>query len=179
MTRYLLPCPCSQRIVGAPGQAGGTVRCPGCGADVPVPRLGALERLEKDAPAVGSRGAPVPWNAARALVMAGVVCTLGAAATAAALRGWRTAEDPVDETALRSAVTAAPVSEAHQSWLDFERLGIATRPVADEVRRWRRDRALGSLETVAWVTAAVGAAIAAIGAAVAASRRRPAADVVP
>lgn len=172
MMRYLLPCSCSRRIAVAAGQAGGSVRCPGCGADVAVPRLGELGRLEKVAaglaPGVSGRG----WNAARACFFGGVVVAVGAAATASWLRGWRSNVAPLDEAAIQAAVAAAPVAQVHDSWLAFERFGIARPPVAEEERRVRHAQALRGLETVAWLVAAAGAAAGAGGALVAAARRR-------
>jgi hypothetical protein len=47
MKRYLLPCVCSARIAVSAGQAGDRIRCPACGAEQPVPRLGELARLEQ------------------------------------------------------------------------------------------------------------------------------------
>jgi hypothetical protein len=81
MKRYLLPCVCSARIAVSAGQAGDRIRCPACGAEQPVPRLGELARLEPaaddgsdrlapghfrprgDGPAQGSPLAKRPWAA--------------------------------------------------------------------------------------------------------------------
>ncbi|MFM9024971.1 MAG: hypothetical protein ACKON7_06490 [Planctomycetaceae bacterium] len=171
MTRYLLPCSCSRRIAVAAGQAGGSVRCPGCGAAVAVPRLGELGRLERDAsgpePADAGRG----WNAARACLLGGVVVAVGAAAAAAWRRGWRSAVAPLDQAAVRAAVAAAPVEQVHESWLVYERYGIGRPAVAEEERRVRQAQAIRGLETVAWLTAAAGAA-AGVGGAIAAALRR-------
>lgn len=171
MTRYLLPCSCSRRIAVAAGQAGGSVCCPGCGAAVAVPRLGELGRLERDAsgpePADAGRG----WNAARACLLGGVVVAVGAAAAASWLRGWRSAVAPLDEAAVRAAVAAAPVEQVHESWLVYERYGIGRPAVAEEERRVRQAQAIRGLETVAWLTAAAGAA-AGVGGAIAAALRR-------
>jgi hypothetical protein len=174
MTSYLLPCSCSRRIAVAAGQAGGSVRCPGCGAALAVPRLGELGRLERVAagpePGAAGRG----WNAARACLLGGVVVAVGAAATASWLRAWRSNLAPLDESAVRAAVAAAPVGQVHESWLVYERFGIARPPIAEEERRVRHAQALRGLETVAWLAAAAGATAGVGGAVVAARRRRAA-----
>jgi hypothetical protein len=58
MKRYLLPCVCSARIAVSAGQAGDRIRCPACGAEQPVPRLGELARLEQATDAGSERHTP-------------------------------------------------------------------------------------------------------------------------
>lgn len=180
MTRYLLPCSCSRRIAVTAGQAGGTVRCPECGAELAVPRLGALGRLEPAVAGLERRPAGAGWNAARACLLGGVVVAIGAAATASWLRGWRSVIAPLDEAAVRAVVAAAPPAVVHDSWLAFERYGITRPAVPEEERRLRQARALRGLETAAWLTAAAGAAAGVAGAVVGAwhGRGQPT-DAVP
>jgi hypothetical protein len=159
MTRYLLPCSCSRRIAVGASQAGGSVRCPACGGEVAVPRLGQLATLDRDhaEPDAVSR----PWDAARAWLLVGVVVACGAVLVSVMLRGWRSAVAPLDEQAVRSAVAAAPIAEVHEAWLEFERLGIVRPPVPEEERRVRQARALAGVEAVAWLVVAAGAGTAA------------------
>ena len=43
---YLLPCPhCHESISVSPSQAGDSAKCPHCGGDAPIPKLGELRRL--------------------------------------------------------------------------------------------------------------------------------------
>lgn len=179
MTRYLLPCSCSRRIAVAAGQAGGSIRCPGCGAELAVPRLGELGRLDPEdsgPPATAGRGG---WNAGRACLLGGVIVAVVAAAVAAWLRGWRSDVAPLDESAIRAAVAAAPVGQVHDSWLAFERYRLARPAVAEEERRVRHARALQDLETIAWWVAAAGAAAGVGGAVVTRWLRRVAAAAPP
>lgn len=172
MKSYLLPCSCSRRIAVAATQAGGVVRCSDCGAMLQVPRLGELARLETASgePAGASAGAGGrEWNAARAVMLAGVVTALLAATAAGWLRGRRAGVAPIDAAAIMSAVAAAPSDQVHESWLDFERNGIARPPVREEQRRLDQARLLHALEKAAWIVAAAGC-LAAVAAALAAGR---------
>jgi len=179
MTRYLLPCPCSRRIAVAAGQAGGSVQCPGCGAELAVPRLGELGRLQPDLTDAAPRTPDRGWNAARACLLGGVIVAVGAAAVATWLRGWRAGVAPLDDSAIRAAVAAAPVEQVHESWLEFERRGIARPPVPEEERRQRQAQALKGLESAAWLTAVAGAAAGLVGALVAGGQRRATAEAPP
>lgn len=160
MKRYLLPCSCSRRIAVTAAQAGGAVRCPGCGADVAVPRLGALGLLE--APVEEPAAAEArDWNAARALVLAGIIAATIAVAAAGWLRVRRSAVAPIDEPVIRTAVAAAPADQVHASWLEFKRQGIARPPGREEQRRQQHAQALAALEAVAWGAAVAGCLLAA------------------
>lgn len=173
MKRYLLRCPCSHQVVVAAGQAGGSVRCPECGSERVVPRLGELGRLEPAAAEsadAGGRG----WGAAQAWVFAGVATALVGAAVAGWLRGGRAGVAPLDEPAIRAAVAATGADQIHESWLAFEQQGIARPPWDEEQRRIRQAEALGVLEGVAWFAAAAGCVVAVV--ALAAVRSRPRGD---
>jgi hypothetical protein len=171
MNRYLLPCSCSRCIVVAAGQAGDTVRCPDCGAVHAVPRLGELGRLEAagtEPVAESGRG----WDALQACVLAGAVTALVGAALAGSLRGCRAGIAPLDEQAVRRAVSDAPADQVHDSWLLFERKGIVRPPVGEEERRIRQAEALGTLEMAAWVAAVAGCLAAGVALAAARSTTR-------
>lgn len=158
MKRHLLPCSCSRRIEVAASQAGGTVICPGCGADLPVPRLRELSQLE-----VVSAAGPVPpgrrWGAAHAWLLAGALVAASAAATACWLHGRRAAVAPFDERAIRAAVDAVAVEQVYEWWRNYERQGIARPALAEEERRARHATSLATLERIAWGVAAVGAVL--------------------
>ena len=163
MKRHLLPCPCSRRIEVAPAQAGGTVRCPDCGRELAVPRLGDLAGLE----AVADRTASAPqaaWGPAQACLLAGLVV----AAVAAAAGGWlglrRLGVAPVDEAAIVHSVATAPAERVFEAWLNYQRQGIARPPQADELRRFRQAESLAALARVAWAVAAAGVGLAALAA---------------
>ena len=170
MKRYLLPCSCSRRIVVAAGQAGGAVRCPDCGSERDVPRLGELGRLD---PFVAEPAAAAgrAWGAAQAWVLAGVVTALLGASIAALLSGGRVRVAPLDERAIRESAAAAGADQVYQSWLVFARQGVARPPWGEEDRRLRHAAALGALETVAWIVAGMGCVVAV--AAIAALVARP------
>lgn len=169
MQRYLLPCSCSHRIPVAAAQAGGKVRCPDCGAERDVPRLGELSRLE--VAAVESPSAGAGWGAAQACLMAGIVAVAVGLSAAVWLRALRSAAVPLDERAIRESAAVAPADEIHRSWLVFERQGIVRPPFAEEQRMLRQARMLSPLETGAWIVAGIGGAVAAAAFIAAGSRR--------
>jgi hypothetical protein len=160
MKRYVLPCVCSARVPVTTGQAGDRVRCPQCGADLPVPRLGELSRAAEvpvgDDAAV--RLAARPWTAGHACLFAGVVIALLAAAGATFVQSTRTAV--IDEEMIRSAVLAEGIFTIHQAWQSFARQGVE-RPImpaeADLLRRAAGAVAVGRL---LWAIAASGALLA-------------------
>ena len=171
MKRHLLPCPCSHRIEIAAAQAGGTVRCPDCGRELAVPRLGELSRLE-----TVTSGATAPsgrdWGGAQACLLVGLVVAIVAAATAGWLRGRRAGAARADDLAITESFVTAAVDRVHEKWLALERQGIARPPRADELRRVRQAESFASLERIAWVTAAAGVGLAAAAAPFVAARRR-------
>lgn len=170
MKRYLLPCSCTRRIEVAASQAGGSVRCPGCGADLHVPRLGRLQRFEvaKPSAAPARRG----WGAAQACILAGFVIAAVSAATAGWLHVRRSALIAIDERAIAESVTTATADRVYVAWRVFETQGIARPPLVDEVRRFRQAESLAPLERIAWAAAAAGTALAVGAALVAMGRRR-------
>ncbi len=170
MKRHLLSCTCSRRIEVAPAQAGGTVRCPECGLELAVPRLGDLARLEAVADAAAPPGG-LGWGPAQACLLAGVVVAAGAAATAGWLHVRRLGVAPIDETAIVQSVATAPAERVYEAWLNYERRGIARPPQADELRCARQAESLATLAGIAWAVAAVGTAIAALAGLVIVARR--------
>lgn len=146
-------------------------RCPACGAERPVPRLGELAKLDVAAaePAAPSgRG----WNAGRAWLLAGIVAAISGSAVAVGLRWARAGVAPIDEAGIRAAVAAAPIDEVLAAWRAFERHGIDRRSSGEEDRRKRHAQSLQDLERVAWWAAAAGLVAAGAGAAMAAGGRR-------
>lgn len=170
MKRHLLPCTCSRRIEVTPAQAGGTVRCPGCGLELAVPRLGDLARLEAVSDAAAS-ATPRGWGPAQAGLLAGVVIAAGAATTAGWLHVRRTDVAPIDEAVIMQSVATAPAERVYEAWLNYERQGIARPPQAVEQRRTRQAESLATLERIAWAVSAVGTALAAVAALLIVARR--------
>ena len=138
------------------------MRCDGCGANLDVPRLGTLVRLEPAATEPIPRAAA--WTASKACLILGLVVLVVAAAAAGWLRGRRSAVAPLAEDAIRAAVSAADVAQVHASWLEYERQGIHRPPVAEEERRQRQAGGLAALERMAWFVAVLGGLTAAIAA---------------
>lgn len=145
-------------------------RCPTCGAERPVPRLGELARLEV---AAAEPAAPTgrSWNAGRAWLLAGLVAAISGSAVAVGLRFARAGVAPINEPGIRAAVAAAPIDEALAAWRAFERHGFDRRSSGEEDRRKRHAQALQDLERVAWCAAAAGLVAAAAGGAIAAGSR--------
>ncbi len=81
-TEYLLPCPCGQKLVVDRSQAGLSVRCDDCGADVAIPTLRGLDRLERAEP--GETVVASEWGARQALLFLGSLIA-GAALVAAGI----------------------------------------------------------------------------------------------
>ncbi|MFM7108459.1 MAG: hypothetical protein ACKOZU_07665 [Planctomycetaceae bacterium] len=174
MKQHLLTCSCSHRIGVAAAQAGGSVRCPGCGAEVPVPRLGDLVRLEP-APTAPLARPGRRWSAAHACLLAGVVVAAGTAGAAGWLRGRRATVAPFNERAIAESVSTAAADRVYEAWQTYDRQGIARQPMADEERRSRHAESLAVLERIAWAAAAAGALLAAASVALLVTRARPAA----
>lgn len=167
---YLLTCGCSAAVTVGPGQAGGNVTCPQCGASLAVPRLGELARLPSAAPAEAASAAS--WTAAHGCVLGGVLVALLAVAAAAYLG---TAPRPlVEDAMIRAGVAAASTSDIYQAWQALARSGVSRQTMADEERIQQVARSARAVAAVLWTVAAVGAAVA-IGGGVALARgRKPA-----
>lgn len=96
--RYLLPCPCGQRIPVSLAEAGGTVRCGACGAELAVPTYRELKSLE---PAAADANAPPRrpsnWTGWHRRILLGSVVTLVALALAAICHASRPRLQSVDQ----------------------------------------------------------------------------------
>ncbi len=72
--KYLLPCPCGQRIPVEPSQAGETVCCC-CGATLEVPTMREIRQLKCVGLTAGARGAEGAWGKREALILLGAIVT--------------------------------------------------------------------------------------------------------
>jgi hypothetical protein len=187
METFELRCACSATIPVVAGQAGGRARCPSCGVEQPVPRLGALRRLGTSSHAGqashalhgGSGGtasassarttdiARRPWSIGHACLLAG-----GIVALAASLGAWQYGSTPtgsswVDEVAIRQLVRSSSLDAVLRAWQVFERNGPQPPPPNQE----RRERAASTIASLLWVIASAGAVVAAGGAAAILSTR--------
>ena len=194
METFELRCACSATIPVVAGQAGGRARCPSCGVEQPVPRLGALRRLGTSshagqashalhggsggtASASAARttdgkhrrdaGARRPWSIGHACLLAG-----GIVALAASLGAWQYGSTPtgsswVDEVAIRQLVRSSSLDAVLRAWQVFERNGPQPPPPNQE----RRERAASTIASLLWVIASAGAVVAAGGAAAILSTR--------
>lgn len=171
MKRYVLPCVCSARVPVTTGQAGDRVRCPQCGADLPVPRLGEFPRLAvaADGDTDATRSAVRPWTAGHACLFAGVVVAAVAAAAAMILQSPRAAV--IDEAAIRGAVRAGGIVDIHRAGQDLARQGVARPIMPEEAQLLRRAAGATTLSRLLWAAAAGGTLFAVAGG-VAVSRRR-------
>lgn len=192
MKRYLLPCVCSARIAVSAGQAGDRIRCPACGADKLVPRLGELARLEEavadasdrlaqghfrareDRPAggrplVAQPGQTGAWTAGHACLLAGLFTMLLGGAAAAVVQATRSAV--VDADTIRMAVQGGSIVDIHQAWQAFARQGVERPIMPDEAQLLRRAGIATATGRLLWGVAAVGLALAIAGG-VAVARQR-------
>jgi hypothetical protein len=163
MKRYVLPCVCSARVLVTTGQAGDHVRCPQCGADLPVPRLGEFSRLAEAADEAGpeSRPGTQPWTAGHALLFAGVAVTFLAATAAMIVQSTR--PGVIDEEVIRGAVRAGGIVDIHQAGQAFARQGVARPIMPDEAQLLRRATGAAAVGRLLWAVAAGGAIVAAAG----------------
>jgi len=167
---YLLTCACSAVLTVGPGQAGGAVTCPRCGASLPVPRLGQLSRLPAGAPVEGAAAAS--WTVAHGCVLGGILVAVLAVAAAAYLG---MAPRPVlDDAIIRAGVAAASTSDIYKAWQALARSGVSRPTMADEERIRQVARSARSVATILWTVAAVGAAVAIGGGLALARERKPA-----
>jgi hypothetical protein len=169
MESFEIPCECSATLSVVAGQAGERIRCPSCGAERRVPRLGELRRLGGAPSGVDpDRGVDRPgqparsgWSFGHACVMAG--CLVGATATFAALLfNARHGPGAVNETAIREQVAATDLGTVLGAWKAFEQIGLQSGPPRVE----RRFQATLTIARLLWVVAGAGAVVAAGGAAV-------------
>ncbi len=76
MVQYLLPCQCGRKIPVDTTKAGRTLKCE-CGAQLEVPTLGGMKKLE---PAAQSKHAPsaATWGPRQRVLLAGIlICVTG------------------------------------------------------------------------------------------------------
>lgn len=167
---YLLTCGCSAAVTVGPGQAGGAVTCPRCGASLPVPRLGELARLPAAAQAEGMPA--VSWTAAHRCLLGGILVAVLSMAAAAYLG---VAPRPVvDDAMIRAGVAAASTSDIYKAWQALARSGVSRPTMVDEERIQQVARSARAVATVLWTVAAVGAAVALGGGIALARDRKPA-----
>ncbi|HEY4312759.1 MAG TPA: hypothetical protein VGN12_25135 [Pirellulales bacterium] len=80
-TEYLLPCQCGQKLAVDRSQAGLSIRCEHCGAEVAIPTLRGLEKLERATPEESDSGGE--WGTRQGLLFLGTtITTLALAASA-------------------------------------------------------------------------------------------------
>ncbi|MFM8413291.1 MAG: hypothetical protein ACKOCX_01050 [Planctomycetota bacterium] len=157
--RYRIPCRCSEEVLVGPGQAGGQVVCPACGAAVDVPRLRDLEPFAT----VDSGPAPKPWRACHAWLLAGTAVALVSAA-AAMVVGTRALARPAllpDPAMIRTAVDAADPITIYKAWRALRVSGVDRGPLPEEARLQREVSVAARVGGMLWLVSALGAAVAA------------------
>lgn len=166
MERFEIPCACSATLSVVAGQAGERIRCPSCGAERRVPRLGDLRRLGGAAAGaapgrVAGRLVPLPrsgWSVGHACMLAG--CLVAATAALAATRfGSGSGPGSVDESAIHQMVEATDFGTVIRAWKAFEQMGLQRGPPDLE----RRFQATTTITRLLWVVAGAGALLAAGG----------------
>jgi hypothetical protein len=160
MKRFLLPCDCSARIEVTAGQAGDRVRCPACGDEQTVPRLGDLGGLEVAPDDVRPRRR---WTVGHACCLAGMLIAAVASGGAIALRSWATGGPLAADDDIRAAVAATDIGAVHQAWALMARSGVERPPLPEEARSQRIYRSADAFARLLWTIAAGGAALAAAG----------------
>jgi hypothetical protein len=163
-TRYSLRCRCSADVVIVPGQAGGRVTCPACGAAIDVPRLRDLAACAVPEP----RAAAAPrWRPCQAWLL--VASAVAATATVSALAVPRLIAPPQivpDSAAIRAAVNAVDAVTLYQAWQAMRASGIDRGTLPEELRIQQAAGSTRRIVMLLWtVAAAAGCAAAAAAAA--------------
>ena len=171
VTRYRIPCRCSAAVLVGPGQAGGRVVCPACGANVDVPRLRDLEPF-----ATADSGPAVqPWRASHAWLLAGTAIAILSAA-AALVVGTRSLARPAfipDAAMIRTAVDAADTLTIYNAWRAMRFAGVDRGPLPEEARLQREVGMATKVAGMLWIASALAAAVAAAAGIVCLTGRRP------
>ena len=143
-----------------PGQAGGQVVCPVCGAAVDVPRLRDLEPFAT----VDFDPAPKHWRACHAWLLAGTAVALMSAA-AAMVVGTRALARPAflpDAAMIRTAVDAADAITIYKAWRAMRLAGVDRGPLPEEARLQREVGVAARVGGMLWIVSALGTAVAAV-----------------
>jgi hypothetical protein len=160
---YRIPCRCSATIVVGPGQAGGTVACPACGAPVAVPRLRDLDQFAQagEVPAVHRRAGL--GASGRTLLLLGLVTTVLSALTALGVTRYASAlvARLPDESMIRAGVNQADTQTIYEVWKMMRRADVDRGPLPDELHAQRTTASTERIARFLWVLAA-GGAVAAI-----------------
>ena len=158
---YRIPCGCSAAVVVGPGQAGGKVDCPACGAVIDVPRLRDLEPWVVAAESVPT-SAP---RRGRVLLIVGCGIALLAGATALAVTRYAqsVADRLPDEPTIRGGVAQADPETIYQVWKMMRYAGVDRGPLPDEIHVLRTATTTDSFATVLWTAAVFGGLVAASG----------------
>lgn len=160
MDRYRLPCDCGGLLEVAAGQAGDRVRCKTCGADMLVPRLGELSRLERVPRPERTRQ---PWSVGQAIGLAGGCFAVLSAVAALMIGPCSQAAPTVDTTGIQAAVSAADAGTIYRGWQAMDRNGIRRPLLPEEERAGRIHRFASSMSRLMWGGVAIGAAGLAVG----------------
>ena len=157
--RYLVPCSCGHGIEVGLGQAGGTVRCPACGSECGVPRLGELSRLATVAAAPPTR---TPWSLGHACLFGGGTVALLAFITGSAVEALTTGArgGAFDFEAVRSAVAAADVVEVYGAAEKLLADGVARPLTLGERKLLRMKLATGGIVRTLWSVGGIAAVVA-------------------
>lgn len=158
--RYRIPCRCSTEVLVGPGQAGGQVVCPACGAGVDVPRLRDLEPFA----VIDPRAAPVSgrWRVCHAWLLAGTAAAVLAAA-AATIIGARARARPAllpDASMIRAAIDATDAATIHKAWQAMKFSGVDRGTLPEEARLQRMAGMATRVGGLLWLVSAIGAAVA-------------------
>lgn len=159
---YRVPCRCSADVVVGPGQAGGRVACPSCGAAIDVPRLRDLEAFAVAAAPTASRR----WRACQGWLLLGatIAATAAAAASFIGMRGLAAASSLPDAAAIRAAIDSVDAVTIHQAWRAMRFSGVDRGALPEELRLQQLAGVAGSISRLLWAIAALGGLVAVIAA---------------
>ncbi len=124
-SKYLLPCPCGQKIPVQRRQAGESVECQ-CGASLRVPTLLGMAELEQVEADDAPERVSVVWGARQQMALLGVVVLLGALVTLATLFATQPpSSDPnLDPTLIRQRSRDTTPLNSLRAWYAFQVEGL-------------------------------------------------------
>jgi hypothetical protein len=118
MQLYRLRCECGAETSVSKGQAGGEVRCAGCGRAVAVPTLREFAQLPMAEGDTGHSGAPKQWTLRQGLIAGGTVIALVCWGLAAWISSATHFEFDIERVQFE--IDRAPFMRVYAAWKELQ-----------------------------------------------------------
>jgi hypothetical protein len=158
---YRLPCRGTALVPIVPGQAGGRLACPACGAEIDVPRLRDLAPYAVADP----QPATARWRSCQAWLL--VASAVAATAVASALVVPRLVAPPrivPDSAAIRAAVNSVDGATIYKAWQAMRVSGIDRGTLPEELRIQQAAGSTRRIAVLLWTVATLAGVAAAVAA---------------